>query len=167
MKPLNSYDKKGILAEEVFVEIFEQEDAIRRAQMLLSFQDRAKELGVKGQFDTMVKAFEKAEKETQQKQRQSQTLIENWTNFTGKYDSMKCGSWLAADNGIRTFNKDYSNEVIVCYHPIMPIGRMRNLETGKNRSGWRINVITAGQRLPSQKILYLRQARLSRCPSSV
>ena len=45
MKPLNSYDKKGILAEEVFVEIFEQEDAIRRAQMLLSFQDRAKELG--------------------------------------------------------------------------------------------------------------------------
>ena len=48
MKPLNSYDKKGILAEEVFVEIFEQEDAIRRAQMLLSFQDRAKELGVKG-----------------------------------------------------------------------------------------------------------------------
>ena len=29
MKPLNSYDKKGILAEEVFVEIFEQEDAIR------------------------------------------------------------------------------------------------------------------------------------------
>ena len=58
MKPLNSYDKKGILAEEVFVEIFEQEDAIRRAQMLLSFQDRAKELGVKGQFDTMVKAFE-------------------------------------------------------------------------------------------------------------
>lgn len=133
MKPLNSYDKKGILAEEVFVEIFEQEDAIRRAQMLLSFQDRAKELGVKGQFDTMVKAFEKAEKETQQKQRQSQTLIENWTNFTGKYDSMKCGSWLAADNGIRTFNKDYSNEVIVCYHPIMPIGRMRNLETGEEQ----------------------------------
>ena len=101
--------------------------------MLLSFQDRAKELGVKGQFDTMVKAFEKAEKETQQKQRQSQTLIENWTNFTGKYDSMKCGSWLAADNGIRTFNKDYSNEVIVCYHPIMPIGRMRNLETGEEQ----------------------------------
>ena len=47
MKPLIEYDKKGILSEEVFVEIFEQEDAIRRAQMLLSFQDRAKELGVK------------------------------------------------------------------------------------------------------------------------
>lgn len=133
MKPLNSYDRKGILSEEVFVEIFEQDDAIRRAQMLLSFQDRAKELGVKGQFDTMVKAFEKTEKEMQKKQQQSQTLIENWTNFTGKYDSMKCGSWLAADNGIRIFNKDYSNEVIVCYHPILPIGRLRNLETGEEQ----------------------------------
>lgn len=133
MKPLKDYDKKEILAEDVFVEIFEQEDAIRRAQTLLSFQDRAKELGVKGQFDTMVKAFEKAEKESLQKQKQSQTLIENWTNFTGKYDSMKCGSWLAADNGIRIFNKDYSNEVIVCYHPILPIGRLRNLETGEEQ----------------------------------
>ena len=88
MKPLNDYDKKEILAEDVFVEIFEQEDAIRRAQMLLSFQDRAKELGVKGQFDTMVKAYEKVERETQKRQQQSQTLIENWTNFTGKYDTL-------------------------------------------------------------------------------
>ena len=131
MKPLIEYDKKEILAEEVFVEIFEQEDAIRRAQMLLSFQDRAKELGVKGQFDTMVKAFQTVEKET--KKKASRTLLENWTNFTGKYDSMRCGSWLAADDGIRTFNKDYDNEVVVCYHPILPIGRLRNLETGEEQ----------------------------------
>ena len=69
MKKLIEYDKKVILAEEVFLEIFEQDDVIRRAQMLLSFQDRAKELGVKGQFDTMVKAFEKAEKAAEQKQK--------------------------------------------------------------------------------------------------
>ena len=131
MKPLKEYDKKGILAEEVFVEIFEQDDAIRRAQMLLSFQDRAKELGVKGQFDTMVKAFQVVEKET--KKKANKTLLENWTNFTGKYDAMRCGSWLAADDGIRTFNKDYDNEVVVCYHPILPIGRLRNLETGEEQ----------------------------------
>ena len=95
MKPLIEYDKKGILAEEVFVEIFEQDDMIRRAQMLLSFQDRAKELGVKGQFDMMVKVFQEVERET--KKKRSKTLLENWTNFTGKYDAMKCGSWLAAE----------------------------------------------------------------------
>lgn len=133
MKKLIEYDKKEILAEEVFIEIFEQEDVIRRAQMLLSFHDRAKELGVKGQFDTMVKAFEKAEKAAEQKQKKNQTLLENWTNFTGKYAAMKCGSWSAADDGIRTFNKDYSNDVMVCYHPIMPIGRLKNLETGEEQ----------------------------------
>lgn len=133
MKLLKDYGREEILGEEVFLEIFEQEDVIRRAQMLLSFQERAKELGVKGQFDTMVKAYEKAEKEAREKRRRNETLIEYWTNFTGKYDSMKCGSWIASDSGIRTFNKDYSNEVVVCYHPILPIGRLRNLETGEEQ----------------------------------
>ena len=167
MKPLNSYDRKGILSEEVFVEIFEQDDAIRRAQMLLSFQDRAKELGVKGQFDTMVKAFEKTEKEMQKKQQQSQTLNENWTNFTGKYDSMKCGSWLAADNGIRIFNKDYSNEVIVCYHPILPIGRLRNLETGEEqiRLAYKRNHPLDGDYGPKRYHIVVQQDRLA-VPSS-
>lgn len=131
MKNLIEYDKKEILAEEVFIEIFEQEDAIKRVQLLLSFQDRAKELGVKGQFDTMVKAFEKAEKETNKKK--NRTLLENWTNFTGKYDAMKCGSWMCSDDGIRIFSKDYSNDVICCYHPILPIGRLKNLETGEEQ----------------------------------
>lgn len=132
MKPLIEYDRKTILAEEVFTEIFEQEDEIKKAQMLLSCQERAKELGVKQQFDTMLKAFKKVEKLTNER-RKKQTLLENWTNFTGNYDSMKCGSWIASDDGIHTFNKDYDNEVVVCYHPILPIGRLRNLETGEEQ----------------------------------
>ena len=51
----------------------------------------------------MVKAFEKAEKETNKKK--NRTLLENWTNFTGKYDAMKCGSWMCSDDGIRIFSK--------------------------------------------------------------
>lgn len=132
MKKLSEYDKKSILAEEVFTEIFEQEDEIEKARMLLSFQDRAKELGVKQGFDTMLKAYKKAEQEMNKKRR-SRNALSNWTDFTGKYESMKCGSWLAADDGIRTFNKDYDNEVIVCYHPILPIGRLKNLETGEEQ----------------------------------
>lgn len=133
MKPLIKYDKKGILSEEVFVEIFEQEDEIKKAQMLLSCQERAKELGVKQQFDIMVGAFKKVEKASREKQKKSQTILENWTNFTGKYDSMKCGAWIAGDEGIRAFDKDFSNEVVVCYHPILPIGRLKNLETGEEQ----------------------------------
>ncbi len=133
MKPLIEYDKDGILSEEVFVEIFDQEDEIEKARMLLSCQDRAKELGVKTKFDTMAKAYGKVGKATAEKKKKDNTLLENWTNFDGKYDAMKCGSWIASEDGIRTFNKDYTNEVVVCYHPILPVKRLRNLETGEEQ----------------------------------
>ena len=97
MKKLSEYDKKSILAEEVFTEIFEQEDEIKKAQMLLSFQDRAKELGVKQGFDTMLKAYKKVEQEMNKKRRSSNALS-NWTDFTGKYEAMKCGWFIGFVN---------------------------------------------------------------------
>lgn len=134
MKLLKDYDRDSILEDEVFIEIFDQEDEIQKARMLLSLQDRAKELGVKGKFDSMVKAFQKVAKSERSKQNSSQSMLENWTNFTGGgYDNMKCGSWIAGDDGIHTFNKDYTNEVVVCYHPILPVERLKNLETGEEQ----------------------------------
>lgn len=132
MKPLIQYDKNTILSEELFVEIFEQEDEIMKARMLLSCQDRAKELGVKQSFDNLIKVYRKVENEMK-KQTTSKSLLENWTNFTGPYENMMCGAWLASDEGICTFNKDYTNKVVVCYHPILPIMRMKNLETGEEQ----------------------------------
>lgn len=132
MKPLCQYDKNTILSEELFVEIFEQEDEIMKARMLLSCQDRAKELGVKQSFDNLVKVYRRVESEMK-KQTTSKSLLENWTNFTGPYENMMCGAWLASDEGICTFNKDYTNKVVVCYHPILPIMRMKNLETGEEQ----------------------------------
>ena len=133
MKPLIQYDKNGIVSEEVFNEIFDQEDEIKKAQMLLSCRDRAKELGVTKGFDLMVSSYKKVERETREKKARTSTLLENWTNFSGKYDNMKCGSWIATDTGIHTFNKDYTNEVVVCYHPIIPVGRLKNMETGEEQ----------------------------------
>ena len=83
MKLLKDYDRDSILEDEVFIEIFDQEDEIQKARMLLSLQDRAKELGVKGKFDSMVKAFQKVAKSERSKQNSSQSILENWTNFTG------------------------------------------------------------------------------------
>lgn len=47
MEPLARLDSKSILSEEIFLEIFEQEDEIMKARMILSLTDRAGELGVK------------------------------------------------------------------------------------------------------------------------
>lgn len=132
MKKLIEYDKTSILSEELFVEIFEQEDEIMKARMLLSCQERAKELEVKQAFDELVKAYKRVEKSTR-KENVTRSYLENWTNFTGPYDNMQCGAWIAGDNGIKTFSKDYLNEVLACYHPILPIKRMKNLETGEEQ----------------------------------
>lgn len=132
MKKLIEYDKTSILSEELFVEIFEQEDEIMKARMLLSCQERAKDLGVKQAFDDLVKAYKRVEKSVR-KENATRSLLENWTNFTGPYDNMMCGAWNAGDKGISTFNKDYTNEVLACYHPILPVKRMKNLETGEEQ----------------------------------
>ena len=133
MVPLNELTSDSILSDEVLTEVFEQEDEIYKARLLLSLEDRAVQLGVKGKFVELVKAFKRVEKATRQKKKQQNSMVDNWTNFTGEYDNMMCGSWVASDDGIYTFNKDYSNEVIVCYHPILPVERLRNLETGEEQ----------------------------------
>ncbi len=133
MKPLIEYDRKSILSEEVFMEIFDQEDEIKKARMLLSCEERAGELGVKTQFNKLVRAYNKVIKDTKSKAGTGKSMIDQWTNFTGPYDNMACGAWIASDEGISTFNKDYTNEVLACYHPILPILRMKNLETGEEQ----------------------------------
>lgn len=133
MKKLIEYDKESILSEEVFTEIFEQEDEIMKARMLLSFQERAKELGVKQNFDNLVKAYKKVDVEMKRKKATNRSIMDSWTNFEGPYDNMKCGAWIASEDGVHTFNNDYTNEVVVCYHPILPIKRTKNLETGEEQ----------------------------------
>ena len=50
MEELNRLTKDSILDEEVFEEIFSQEDEIYKARLILALQDRALELGVKQKF---------------------------------------------------------------------------------------------------------------------
>ena len=55
MEPLARLDSKSILSEEIFLEIFDQEDEIMKARMILSLTDRAGELGVKKKFEELLK----------------------------------------------------------------------------------------------------------------
>ncbi len=133
MKPLNELTKQTILSEKVFDEVFNQEDEIYKARLLLSLQDRAAELGVKGKFDQMVKAYKRVDRETRQRKKQQQTAgMNNYTDFEGPYENMYCGSWLAGESGVYAQNMSQV-EQIACYHPILPIERLKNLETGEEQ----------------------------------
>ncbi len=137
MELLSKLDKQTILADEIFKEIFDQEDEIQKAKLLLSLQDRAAELGVKGKFDQMVKAYRHVDRETKQKKKlysapQEFSSMDNYTNFDGPYKKMYCGSWIATEQGIYAQNMG-TVEQIACYHPILPIERLKNLETGEEQ----------------------------------
>lgn len=128
MEPLDRLDKNSILEERVFQELFDQEDEIKKARLMIALADRAEELGVKTKFNTILRAYKRVDKEMR-KQDNSPSLVENWTNFTGPYDNMRCGLWIASDKGVYA-QKEGGLEDVACYHPILPIERLKNLETG-------------------------------------
>lgn len=128
MEPLKKYTETSILKEDVFVEIFSQEDEITKARIILSLEERADELKVGKQFRKLLKAYKKVAEE---KPRKTVGTLENWTNFGAPYDNMKCRSWIATPNGIyQQSTNPFAPDILACYHPILPIERLKNLETG-------------------------------------
>ena len=53
----------------------------------------------------------------------------NRTDFTGQELELDCGGWTATDTGIYGTDK-MGFEVVACYHPIMPVQRLVNIDTG-------------------------------------
>lgn len=125
--------KEKLLSKAVLDEVFEIQDEIDRAIMLLSLQEKAKMLGVKGQFDDLVRAYKKVDLSFKKaSQRAPGSGMDNYTDFDGPYAPMYCGSWLANENGVYSQNMSQV-EQIACYHPILPIERLKNLETGEEQ----------------------------------
>lgn len=168
MKPLqeiNSLTAETILEDDIFCEIFEQEDEIYKARLLLTLTDRATDLGVKTKFEKLVSAYKKAKAKYDKENKpevSNPSNLERLTDFGGKYEQMRCGNWIANGNGIRTFNP-FGGEILACYHPILPIQRLINAETGKEKiklvyrkgSKWKDIIVDKGVIASANKIVGL------------
>lgn len=136
MKLPEQMTKEDILSDEVLAEVFEQEDEIYKARLLLTLMDTAEKLKVKKKFEMLVGAYKKADREIRRQQRRAESpaLVENWTNFEsgGKYDNMFCGSWIASEDGVYSSESSRAAKM-ACYHPILPVERLKNLETGEEQ----------------------------------
>ena len=81
--------------------------------------------GFKG-FKTMYKKYVESLKA------QSGTIyIDNVTNFTNQPLELNAGDWEADDSGI--FKKNGYNDEVACPHPIMPVERLVNIDTGEEK----------------------------------
>ena len=137
MVPLNELTAETVLSDDVLAEVFDQEDELYKSRLLLSLEDRAGELGVKRKFQELVKTYKKIEREMRRQQREKSRqpcTMEQWTNFDGPYDNMQCKQWIASENGIYLNNPSTGyTDVLACYHPILPVERLKNLETGEEQ----------------------------------
>lgn len=133
---INNLTSQSILAEDVFAAIFDEEDPVFQARMVLTLQDKAKSLGVKTKFETLLKSYRKVYKEAQER-KEASTFVNHMTNYTfpegSPYSQMYCQNWIASDKGITydTANINSSGvPIVACSHPILPLQRLKNLETG-------------------------------------
>lgn len=135
--------EKSIMDEIVYDGIFGIEDEVKRTHAIVALEQRAEELRKKTAVAKLLKSYYKKYGE-----RQAPVLsLDNVTRFAQcPYPQMKCGKWDATDNGINCGSDT------ACPHPLIPVERLYNIETGTEkvkiafyRDGrWREVVVDAG-----------------------
>lgn len=72
MKELNELDADSILDDEVFIELYEIEDPIEHSKRKVQLGRRAKALGVKSDFDEMIKGYNQADREMKRQEKRQE-----------------------------------------------------------------------------------------------
>ena len=89
---------------------------------LAAYADRMKFRGFKAMYKRYVESL---------KVQSGTVYIDNVTSFTGQPMELNAGDWEAEDTGI--FKKNGFNDEMACPHPIMPIERLVNIDTGEEK----------------------------------
>ena len=127
-------DKDAILDNGVYEDIIDEQDPVTRADMINDLLERAKELNRKTEVRRKLTAFEKLEREARKPVPAKQApATDNVTafNYPNTLSEMRCGVWIANEDGVRTFG--IFGDVLACYHPILIVDRYINAETGKEK----------------------------------
>jgi hypothetical protein len=93
---------------------------------VIKMADRAKEVEFKN-FKTLWGEYLKI-KELERKQQAN--MIPNQTEFDDQALELNCGGWESTDWGIYRINR-YGAQEFACAHPIMPVERLVNIDTGE------------------------------------
>lgn len=118
-----AYTKEDFLTGfEPFEWIYQSKDnKLQYAQRIELVKAKAKEVGISS-FKSLWKAY------LDTVQMVSSTSYDNVTEFSGQPFQLNCGAWEASDYGVYGRNM-FGGEVEACNHPIMPIRRLKNIET--------------------------------------
>lgn len=121
-----NYEKDDFLTTTPYEELYAyHKEPFTHAAKMEELSAYSVSKGFKG-FKTMYKKYVESLKA------QSGTIyIDNVTNFTNQPLELNAGDWEADDSGI--FKKNGYNEEAACPHPIMPVERLVNIDTGEEK----------------------------------
>lgn len=134
IESVSELTRESVLDDELYEEIIGIDDEIERTNTIIQIEDRAKMIGMKSQFSQKLKAFLKQEKKLLAEKRKADVVDTRCNLTTFDYpgmEEMKCGHWIANDNGVRILNMN--TEILACYHPIFVVERYFNAETRKEK----------------------------------
>lgn len=128
---IDKINEEIILSDDLYIEILQIDDEVKKARILIAIQEKAKFLGKKAEFEKLFRAFVKQKKKSDSEVEvisYRQNSNSGMTEFNGKYQDFRCGLWVANESGVRIYTPFGEKEA--CSHPIIPIQILTNAETG-------------------------------------
>ena len=86
MKDINEMSFEDLLSEEVFIELFDMLDPVKRTRTKPALEERAKELIISTKFKTLNNAYLQIDQENNKKETENQTVctLNTFTNIMGQ-----------------------------------------------------------------------------------
>lgn len=139
--------KEDVLSEDTFKYLSAIENQFFKELALVKIKDIAKNLGVKDEFNKLYKAYNKeyhkgnysktisrrSDKSINNEKNSKISEEENIINFKNcPIENLDAGIWSASDKGIwKIETRNFEPiKVIACSHLILPVERLKNIETG-------------------------------------
>lgn len=140
MIDLKARDANTILNRDIYTELISIQDEFDRVDRENEIITRAKALGMVKRVTDTLKKYEGVERRRKSEEKLLQARSNRGTQVTMfcqdaagvSYPDMVCSGWTATEDGVYPYNTD-KTPMPACYHPIQPVRRLLNIETGEEQ----------------------------------
>ena len=115
--------REQLLEKSTVLTVLQAKSELERQQQINDYLERCRQLKCKTEGAKLISACKRDIKDEQK-----QMTVNNTTHFGYSGTEYNCGMWVADMSGVKAFS-DKGGFRLACYHPILPVERLFNIET--------------------------------------